>query len=49
MKTKFKENKKIEEKSFDTVKIFRNIKDKISKELFGKSNEQIKAYLKKIV
>ncbi len=33
-------------KEFDTVKIFREIKESISKEIFGKTNEQIKAYLK---
>jgi hypothetical protein len=39
-----KTNKK--EKTFDTVKTFREIKEKISKDLFGKDFEQIKAYLK---
>ena len=34
------------EKSFDTVKTFREIKEQISQELFGKNFEQIKAYLK---
>ena len=34
------------EKSFDTVKTFREIKDKISTDLFGKSTEQILKYLK---
>ncbi len=34
------------EKSFDTVKTFREIKDKISTDLFGKSTEQILEYLK---
>lgn len=42
MKTK----NKIIEKEFDTVKTFREIKDKISKELVGKSTEQILEYLK---
>ena len=37
-------NKK--EKSFDTVKTFRRIKEQVSQELFGKDFEQIKAYLK---
>ena len=35
-----------QEKSFDTVKVFRKIKDDISQDLFGKNFEQIKAYLK---
>lgn len=35
------------EKEFDTVKTFREIKDKISEDLFDKSPEQIKAYLRK--
>ena len=43
MKTK-EENKK---KEFDTVKTFRKIKDKISKDLSGMSFEEIKEYLKK--
>lgn len=42
MKTK----NKVIEKEFDTVKTFREIKDKISKELVGKSTEQILEYLK---
>lgn len=33
-------------KSFDTVKTFREIKEKISTDLFGKSTEQILEYLK---
>ncbi|MDR0835073.1 MAG: hypothetical protein LBN11_00630 [Tannerella sp.] len=33
-------------KDFDTVKTFREIKEKISLELFGKSAEQIKEHLK---
>jgi hypothetical protein len=41
MKTKIK----IEEKEFDTVKTFREIKEKISKEISGMTFEQIKAYL----
>ncbi|MCB9033819.1 MAG: hypothetical protein H6553_08285 [Chitinophagales bacterium] len=44
MKTK---EKIVKEKDFDTVKTFRKIKEKISEDLFGKTNEQIKAYLKK--
>lgn len=32
-------------KGFDTVKTFREIKDRISADLYGKSNEQIKEYL----
>ncbi len=42
MKTK----EKIQEKEFDTVKTFREIKEKISKELSGMNFEQIKEYLK---
>lgn len=42
MKTKEKKT----EKNFDTVKTFREIKDKISNDLFGKSTEQILEYLK---
>ncbi len=34
------------EKQWDTVKTFRKIKDKISKDLFGKNADQIKEYLK---
>jgi hypothetical protein len=44
MKTEEKE--KMREKNFDTVKTFREIKEKISMDLTGKSAEQIKAYLK---
>ena len=43
MKTKQKDI----QKEFDTVKTFRKIKEKISKDLQGKSLEQIKEYLKK--
>lgn len=43
MKTK-EENKK---KEFDTVKTFRKIKDKISKDLKGMSFDEIKEYLKR--
>ena len=42
MKTKEKKT----EKNFDTVKTFREIKYKISTDLFGKSTEQILEYLK---
>ena len=42
MKTKEKKT----EKNFDTVKTFREIKDKISIDLLGKSTEQILEYLK---
>ena len=38
---------KITEKEFDTVKIFREIKEKVSKDLIGKTTEQILEYLKK--
>lgn len=40
MKTKDKK-----EKEFDTVKTFREIKDKISKDTYGMTYEQFKAYL----
>ncbi len=43
MKTKNKN----QEKEFDTVKIFRKIKDKISNDLTGLSFEEIKEYLQK--
>ena len=43
MKTK----EKIIEKDFDTVKTFRAIKEKVSKDLIGKTTEQILEYLKK--
>ncbi|MEX0811047.1 MAG: hypothetical protein WD048_02445 [Chitinophagales bacterium] len=43
MKTK-DENQK---KEFDTVKTFRKIKDRISKDLKGMSFEEIKEYLKR--
>ena len=42
MKTK----QKIEKKDFDTVKKFRAIKEKISKDIADMNFEQIKAYLK---
>ena len=42
MKTK----KEIKRKEFDTVKTFRKIKEQISKDLTGKSLEQIKEYLR---
>lgn len=38
-------NKKV--KDFDTVKIFREIKDTISKDIQGMTFDQLKAYLKK--
>ena len=34
------------EKSFDAVKTFREIKEKIAQDLLGMNFEQIKAYLK---
>ena len=43
MKTKEKK----ENIEFDTVKTFRKIKDKISKDLKGMNFEEIKQYLKK--
>jgi len=33
-------------KTFDTVKVFRKVKEKISKEIYGMSNEQLKEYFK---
>jgi hypothetical protein len=42
MKTKIK----TEEKEFDTVKTFRDIKEKISKEIWGLSHEELMAYFK---
>lgn len=42
MKTK----DKLQEKEFDTVKTFREIKEKIAKEISGMTFEQIKEYLK---
>jgi hypothetical protein len=42
---KTKENKKT--KSFDTVKTFRKIKDKISKEIQDMSFEELSAYLER--
>ena len=42
-----KTEKKNKEKEFDTVKTFREIKEKISKELFGKTADEIKEILKK--
>ena len=38
-------NKIKTEKEFDTVKTFREIKDKISKEIKGMTFEQLNAYL----
>jgi beta-lactam-binding protein with PASTA domain len=35
------------EKEFDTVKVFREIKDKISKDIKGMTFEQLNAYLEK--
>ena len=37
--------KQIKEKEFDTVKTFRDIKEKISKDIADMNVEQIKAYL----
>ena len=33
-------------KTFDTVIFFRKVKEKISKEIYGMSNEQLKEYFK---
>ena len=35
-----------EEKTFDTVKTFREIKEKIAQDLFGMNFEQMKKYFK---
>lgn len=43
MKTK----QQIKEKEFDTVKTFRAIKEKISKDIYGKTLPEIQEYLKK--
>ncbi len=40
-------NKTKTEKDFDTVKTFREIKDKISKEIKGMNFEQFNAYLER--
>jgi hypothetical protein len=40
-------NKTKAEKDFDTVKVFREIKEKISKEIKGMTFEQLNAYLEK--
>lgn len=40
-------NKVKTEKDFDTVKVFREIKEKISKEIKGMTFEQLNAYLDK--
>lgn len=37
-----------EDKTFDTVKFFREIKDKISKEIEGMTFEQLTEYLEKM-
>jgi len=42
-----KTNKQIIEKEFDTVKTFRAIKEKISKDISNMSLEQIQEYLRK--
>lgn len=41
-----KNKTEIKEKDFDTVKAFRAIKEKISKDIAGMDAKQIKAYLK---
>ena len=33
-------------KGFDTVNFFRKVKEKISKEIYGMSNDQLKEYFK---
>lgn len=42
-----KNDKKLKEKEFDTVKYFREIKEKISIETQGMSFDELKAYLSK--
>ena len=42
MKTK---DKKVSDKEFDTVKVFREIKDKISFDIKGMNFDQLTAYL----
>ncbi len=42
MKTK---DKKVSDKEFDTVKVFRNIKDKISSDIKDMNFDQLTAYL----
>lgn len=37
---------KTNEKEFDTIKTFRKIKEKVSKDLYGKTAEQIFEYLR---
>jgi len=41
-----KTKSKILEKEFDTVKTFRAINEKVSKDLVGKTTEQIMEYLR---
>jgi len=40
-------NTKTEKKDFDTVKTFRAIKEKISKDIYGLSYKQLMAYFEK--
>ena len=48
MKTKTK-NKKAIAVDFDPVKMMRDIRDKLTKEIIGMAHEQEKAYLKKLI
>jgi hypothetical protein len=41
-----KTTKQIKEKEFDTVKAFREIKEKISKDIYGMTLPQIQEYLR---
>jgi uncharacterized 2Fe-2S/4Fe-4S cluster protein (DUF4445 family) len=41
-----KTTKQIKEKEFDTVKTFREIKEKISKDIYGMTLPQIQEYLR---
>lgn len=41
------ETKKIKEKEFDTVKTFRAIKEKVSKDILDMDFEQVQAYLQR--
>ena len=41
-----KTTKQVKEKDFDTVKIFRKIKEKISKDIYGMTLPQIQEYFR---
>jgi hypothetical protein len=44
-----KEVRKKKEKKFDAVKMMREIRDQLSKEIMNMSHEEEKAYLKKLL